>query len=288
MSHIPVLLNEVLHYLSPSDGDNIIDATFGYGGHTIAILEKCSNCNILGIDRDPDVIDRANQVKSLYNGRFSFIHGKFSEVLQSLDCKYNKVLFDFGVSSMQLDTPDRGFSFSKSGNIDMRMSKEGKSAYDIINTLSQEELSEIIWKYGDEPKSRIIVKAIVEYRNNKLIETTEELRNIIVSVVNNKNKHIDVSTKTFQAIRIYVNDELNEIYKALNNLQNILVNNSIIVTISFHSLEDRIVKNWSRDNINIIPINNKIVKPSIEEIKRNPRSRSAILRAYRYIKDYAS
>ncbi len=288
MLHIPVLLNEVMYYLSPSNGDNIIDATFGYGGHTVAILEKCSNCNVLGIDRDPDVIDRANQVKSLYNEKFNFIHGKFSEVLQILGCKYSKILFDFGVSSMQLDTPDRGFSFSRPGSIDMRMSREGKSAYDVINTLSQEELSEIILKYGDEPKSRSIAKAIVKYRKQKLIKTTEELRNIIVSVVGNKNNHIDVSTKTFQAIRIYVNDELNEIYKALNKLDTILVNNSIIVTISFHSLEDRIVKNWSRNNLNIMPINNKIVKPSIDEIKRNPRSRSAILRAYRYIKNYAS
>ena len=282
MSHIPVLLNEVIHYLSPSNGDNIIDATFGYGGHTSAILEKCSNCNVLGIDRDPDVINRANQIKEQYKGRFEFIHGKFSEVLQSLDCKYNKILFDFGVSSMQLDTPERGFSFSKSGNIDMRMSKEGKSAYDVINSLSKDDLAEIIWKYGDEPKSRAIAKSIVEYRNKKQIRTTEELRNIIVSTVSNNHSNIDVSTKTFQAIRIYVNDELNEIYKALNSLQNVLVNNSIIVTISFHSLEDRIVKQWGQNNKQIVKINDKIIKPSIEEINSNPRSRSAILRAYRY------
>ena len=285
MFHIPVLLNEVLYYLSPSNGDNIIDATFGYGGHTSAILEKCSNCNVLGIDRDLDVINRANQIKDKYKDRFNFIHGKFSEVLQSLDCKYNKILFDFGVSSMQLDTPDRGFSFSKSGNIDMRMSKEGKSAYDVVNSLSQEDLAEIIWKYGDEPKSRRIADAIVKYRIKKPIENTEELRNIIVSVINSKNSHIDVATKTFQAIRIYVNDELNEIYKALNYLPNILMNNSIIVTISFHSLEDRTVKNWGQNNKQIVKINNRIIKPSIEEVKSNPRARSAILRAYRYNND---
>ena len=285
MFHIPVLLNEVLYYLSPSNGDNIIDATFGYGGHTSAILEKCSNCNVLGIDRDLDVINRANQIKDKYKDRFNFTHGKFSEVLQSLDCKYNKILFDFGVSSMQLDTPDRGFSFSKSGNIDMRMSKEGKSAYDVVNSLSQEDLAEIIWKYGDEPKSRRIADAIVKYRIKKPIENTEELRNIIVSVINSKNSHIDVATKTFQAIRIYVNDELNEIYKALNYLPNILMNNSIIVTISFHSLEDRTVKNWGQNNKQIVKINNRIIKPSIEEVKSNPRARSAILRAYRYNND---
>lgn len=282
MLHIPVLLNEVIHYLSPSNGDNIIDATFGYGGHTSAILENCSNCNVLGIDRDPDIINRANQIKEMYKGRFEFIHGKFSEVLQSLECKYNKILFDFGVSSMQLDTPERGFSFSKSGNIDMRMSKEGKSAYDVINSLSKDDLAEIIWKYGDEQKSRSIAKAIVEYRTKKQIKTTEELRNIIASTISNHHSNIDVSTKTFQAIRIYVNDELNEIYKALNNLQNVLVNNSIIVTISFHSLEDRIVKQWGQNNKQVIQINDKIIKPSIEEVKNNPRSRSAILRAYKY------
>lgn len=319
MFHIPVLLNEVLYYLSPSTGDNIIDATFGYGGHTTAILDRCNECNVLGIDRDPDVIARANQVKRQYKGRFNFIHGKFSEVLNNLDKKYNKILFDFGVSSIQLDNPDRGFSFSKNANIDMRMSKEGKSAYNVINILSQDELAEIIWKYGNEHKSRIIAKAIVKYRNKKSIETTEELRNIIVSVINNKNSHIDAATKTFQALRIYVNDELNEINKALNSLNKVLVNNSIVVTISFHSLEDRIVKQWGKNNslnsslfsqevkvINnknndysktidsynkanqiqdykLMPINNKIVKPSIEEIRNNPRSRSAILRAYKYI-----
>ena len=359
MSHIPVLLNEVLQYLLPSNGDNIIDATFGYGGHTTAILEQCSNCNVLAIDRDPDVVSRANQIKQQYKDRFNFIHGKFSEVLNNLNKKYNKILFDFGVSSMQLDNPDRGFSFSKLGNVDMRMSKEGKSAYDVINNLSQEELAEIIWKYGEESKSRSIAKAIVKYRNKKNIETTEELRNIIVSVINNKHSHIDAATKTFQALRIYVNDELNEIYKALNSLNKVLVNNSIIVTISFHSLEDRIVKQWSKNNLlpkklikqnsdthpsttcntipmfnqntkqvtiinvknseilstsqckisknsysktiescnisnqilqnyKLIPINKHIVKPSIEEIKNNPRSRSAILRAYRYINYYAS
>ena len=291
MFHIPVLLNEVIYYLSPSNGDNIIDATFGYGGHTSAILEKCSNCNVLGIDRDPDVIDRANQIKSIYNERFNFIHGKFSEVLQDLDCKYNKILFDFGVSSMQLDIPERGFSFSKSGYIDMRMSKQGKSAYDVINNLSQDDLAEIIWKYGDESKSRQIAKAIVEYRNKKPIETTEELRNIVHNTLHRRSSNIDtftktsidVSTKTFQAIRIYVNDELNEINKALNILHNVLVNNSIIVTISFHSLEDRIVKYWAHSNNNIIKINDKIIKPSANEIKYNSRARSAILRAFRYI-----
>lgn len=285
MSHIPVLLDEVIYYLSPSNGDNIIDATFGYGGHTTAILNKCSTCNVLGIDRDPDVTERARQVKTLYKERFNFIHGKFSEVLQNIGEKYNKILFDFGVSSMQLDTPDRGFSFSKCGNIDMRMSKEGKSAYDVVNTLTQEELAEIIWKYGEESKSRKIARAIVNYRSKKPIKTTEELRNIIVSVINNKSR-IDVSTKTFQALRIYVNDELNEIYKALNNLNKVLVNNSIIVTISFHSLEDRLVKQLGQNNKFIVPINNTVIRSSIDEIKNNPRSRSAILRAYRY--NYAS
>ncbi|MBR1943928.1 MAG: 16S rRNA (cytosine(1402)-N(4))-methyltransferase RsmH [Alphaproteobacteria bacterium] len=283
MCHIPVLLNEVLYYLAPSSGDNIIDATFGYGGHTSAILNECSDCIVLGIDRDPNVISRANQIKSIYNERFNFIHGRFSEVLSELDCKYNKILFDFGVSSMQLDTPERGFSFSKSGNIDMRMSQEGKSAYDVINSMSQEDLAEIIWKYGDETKSRKIAKAIVEYRTQKLIETTEELRNIIHNTITKKQSNIDVATKTFQAIRIYVNDELNEINKALNSLSNVLVNNSIIVTISFHSLEDRIVKYWAQNNTNIIKINNNIINPSNEEIKNNPRARSAILRAFRYV-----
>ena len=288
MIHIPVLLNEVITYLSPSNNDKIIDATFGCGGHTKAILRSCDTCSVLGIDRDPDVIPIANQLKELYKNRFEFIHGRFAVVLNSINNKYDKILFDFGVSSAQLDESERGFAFSKDGPLDMRMSKSGLSAYDIINTFSQDDLAEIIWKYGNEQKSRAISEAIVQNRKIHTINTTSQLRDIIISTIGNAVIHkqysnINVATKTFQAIRIFVNDELREISNALNILQNILNKNAIIVTITFHSLEDRIVKQWGNNNTHIQPLIDYIIQASADELKTNPRARSAKLRVFKYM-----
>ncbi len=284
MNHIPVLLDEVLKMLNPMDGDKIIDATFGYGGHTEAIL-KASKCFVTAIDRDPTVKSRANDLKRVYGERFSFVPGKFADIIATLNGQYDKVLFDFGVSSMQLDVAERGFSFSKDGTLDMRMSCEGISAYEVINTYSETDLAEIIYNYGNEVHSRKIAKAIIESRNNNKIETTLQLHEIITSVFGYSKKHrkhsdIDVATKTFQAIRIYVNDELREIDTALHNLTKILNGNAIIATITFHALEDRIVKYWASSNAHFKPIVDGVITASAEEIKRNPRSRSAKLRGF--------
>ena len=290
MAHIPVLLNETLAALSVQDNDRIIDATFGGGGHTRAILNE-AKCKVVGIDRDPEAALRSEILKKEFADRFSFVPGKFSELeilLKDVE-KFDGILFDFGISSFQIDDPERGFSFSKDGVLDMRMSKsDGISALDVVNSFSAEDLANIIWTYGDEPKSRHIASAIVAARRESTIDTTSKLREIVsrafkTSSVNKKYSKIDVATKTFQAIRIYVNDELLEIDKALKQQSKILKNGARIVTISFHSLEDRIVKNWAKISRDFLdPINKDVIKPTEEEILKNPRSRSAVLRGFVY------
>lgn len=296
MSHIPVLSQEVLEYMNIKDGDRIIDATFGGGGHTSQILEK-ARCCVVGIDRDPDAYYRAVPFEIKYSGRFSFINERFSKIGEILSKyeKFDAVLFDFGCSSFQLDSNERGFSFMHDAPLDMRMSLDNDnddensiSAMDVVNSFNENDIANILYNYGEETKSRQIASKIITERKKYKIETTSQLRRIIYDVYGFESFHkkyskIDVSTKTFQAIRIFVNDELREIDSALNSVLNVLNKNSRILTISFHSLEDRIVKIWQKNNCErikyVVP---HIIKPSENEIKMNPRSRSAILRVFSY------
>jgi 16S rRNA (cytosine1402-N4)-methyltransferase len=284
VTHIPVLLKETIDILGIKNGDKVIDATFGGGGHTAAILDNY-DCYVLGVDRDQDAIKRAEKVKEKFGGKFDFKICNFSNLSDILSGKFDAILFDFGVSSFQLDNAERGFSFSKDGRLDMRMTKEkGISAFYVVNTFSEEDIAEIIWKYGEEPKARKIASEIIQSRKTKKIETTLQLKQIISKVfVNRTCLKIDVATKTFQAIRIYVNDELREIDLALKGLPNILNVGARVATISFHSLEDKIVKNWSKSVTYAQPINKSPIKPTRDEILKNPRSRSAILRGFLYI-----
>ena len=287
--HIPVLLKEVVDVLAPKSGERVLDCTFGGGGHTRAIL-NASDCYVVALDRDPEARDRALQLKNTYNERFDFVLAKFSEISDLFKNKqrFDAVLFDFGVSSFQLDNAKRGFSFSKNAPLDMRMSKNGISAYDVVNTFSEEDLADILWIYGDEILSRKIASAIVKARKLRSIETTVQLANIVREIAQltrraKKHSRIDAATKTFQAIRIFVNDELREISIALEDLPKILNNGARIALISFHALEDRIVKNWAKSQRDILlSINDSVVKPTAEEISANPRSRSAILRSFWY------
>ena len=289
MTHIPVLLNEILQLIRLKDGDRVLDCTFGGGGHTTAILDAKS-CYVYGLDRDPEAEERARDVKLKYNERFDFKQQNFSNISKTFakQKKFDAVLFDFGISSFQVDKAQRGFSFTKDAKLDMRMSNEGISAYDVINTFSEKNLADILRTYGDEMHSKKIASAIVNLRQKQPIETTLQLANIVKkakqsSFVRKKYSKIDVATKTFQAIRIFVNDELREISIALESLPKILNNRARIAIISFHSLEDRVVKNWAKTNKNIIiPINRSVIKPSSEEISKNPRARSAILRGFWY------
>lgn len=264
----------------------ILDCTFGGGGHTKALLDS-RDCYVLGLDRDPQALFRSKEIKEKYKSRFDFRLLKFSE-LEILDKKFDAVLFDLGVSSFQLDEAERGFSFSKNAKLDMRMASEGISAYDVINSFSEEDLANIIKNYGDEPKAKRIAAAIINQRKVSKIETTFQFANLIRNVLGfqykqKKHSRIDSATKTFQAIRIFVNDELNEINQALNKLPNILNDNAKIAIISFHALEDRIIKNWSKSQKDLFsPINKDIIKAGEDEILKNQRSRSAILRAFTY------
>jgi 16S rRNA (cytosine1402-N4)-methyltransferase len=287
--HIPVLLHEVLEVLNPKSGNYILDNTFGGGGHSRAILEA-ADCKLVAVDRDPLAKERAALFEAEFPGRFEFIYSKFSEVSDKVRQTFDGVLYDLGVSSFQLDEAERGFSFLKEARLDMRMSDRGISAFDVVNSFKEEELAEILWAYGDESKSRKIASAIVKSRHLSKIETTTDLAKIVhealgFSHISKGQTKIDSATKTFQAIRIFVNDELNEINEALKKLPKILNDQARIAIISFHSLEDRIIKNWARSmGKALTPINKEVIRAKSEEISENPRSRSSILRGFVYNK----
>lgn len=285
--HIPVLLKETIDLLAPFDGAQVLDCTFGGGGHTRALLDSC-DCFVFGIDRDPEASRRAEELKEQYKNRFDFRTMKFSEV-ETLNRKFDRVLFDLGVSSFQLDEANRGFSFQQDARLDMRMSSGGISAYDVINSFSEYELIDIIWSYGNERRAQKIGAEIIKCRKRKPIETTFQLADIVRKAVGipykqKKYSKIDSATKTFQAIRMYVNDELNEIFNALESLPFILNDHARIAIISFHALEDKLVKNWFNSEKELfLPINEDIIKPGRREILHNKRSRSAVLRGFEYI-----
>lgn len=292
--HIPVMLQEVLTALKPQKGEVYVDATFGNGGYTKAILET-ADCKVIALDRDPTVKIRVNEFKNMYGDRFEFRAGQFGNFADLVPEKINGAVFDIGVSSMQLDEAERGFSFSKEGALDMRMSQDGISAKDIVNSYDEEALADLIYQYGEERKSRQIAKRIAEYRQNKKIETTTELAEIIYSVIHKKFGEIDPATRTFQALRIAVNDELGELSRGLSDAANRLQKNGRLVVVDFHSLEDRIVKNFFKENggkrirvskyapelvqdEHLFAEVSKVIMPTAEECGKNPRARSAKLR----------
>jgi 16S rRNA (cytosine1402-N4)-methyltransferase len=296
MSHNPVMLKEVIESLNIRSGGTYIDCTFGAGGYTKAILNYC-DCRVIGIDQDPSTKDFAKEISEKFKSNFIYINDNFRNLKDASE-KYipvDGVVYDLGVSSMQLDQKERGFSFQSNAKLDMRMSKEGRSAYEIINETEEDKLADIIYLYGEERFARKIAKKIVEYRNQKPIETTFELANIVRGVCGNRGK-IDSSTKTFQAIRIAVNDELAAIEESLTQIRDVLKIGARAVVVSFHGLEDRIVKKFFIENSEVkiakskyakeevrqgMPfklITRKSLKPSREEILSNPRARSARLR----------
>lgn len=282
--HIPVLLDEVISAMTPQDGEIYIDATFGGGGYTKSLLEK-ANCRVIAIDRDPEAQERAFELKKNYGDRFTFIPGTFGSLLNYLDelkiSKVDGIVADLGMSSFQIDSEERGFSFKFHAPLDMRMSKNGISAADILNTSSQEELANIFYTYGDEKKSRIIAKKIVESRQIAPITTTTELVNLILCVKKHKKNDIHPATQVFQALRILVNNELGELETFLCDSIRALKTKGRLVIVSFHSLEDRIVKRTLRGEltrgIRFFEAMHKKFPTHIETAK-NPRSRSARLR----------
>lgn len=286
MAHIPVLLNEVLKYLNPQPNQNFVDATVGDGGHARAILENIApNGKLIAIDRDVDSIARAKSNLKEFENRVVFVNDSFGNILKIIrESGFNRIegiLFDFGMSTSQLENSGRGFSFQKDEILDMRYdTKIPITAEDILNDYSEIELFEIFKKLGEEPKSKIIARAIVNTRKKKRIRTTKELVEIIEKVLRRRGK-LHPATLIFQALRIEVNQELTEIEKALADIPKVLPSGGRTAFISFHSLEDRLIKVWAKDlsKKNIIKIlNKKPLTASAEELKANPKSRSAKLR----------
>lgn len=285
-NHYPVLLNEVIEALNPQDGACYIDATFGGGGYARAILNH-AQCNLVGLDRDPDALERARLLQKEYGERFSFYQGCFGDIDQLVpNKKYDGIVFDLGVSSYQIDQADRGFSFRFEGPLDMRMTPTGITAAEVVNTYSEKDLADIIYHYGEEHASRKVAHAIVTKRKIKPFETTSELAETIRSVVH-RTRDIDPATLTFQALRIFVNNELIEVDTALKKCLNLLTNNGKVVVVSFHALEDRVIKSNFKNAVYTMETgtityrvtSSKAVKPTLAEVKSNPRSRSAKLRS---------
>lgn len=294
-AHTSVMLNEVLEYLKPRDGGVYVDCTFGAGGYSKAILEA-ADCKVIGIDRDPSVKTFADELKKKFLDRFEFFNEKYSnleKILTQLKIQFlDGIVLDIGVSSMQIDNAERGFSFQKDSRLDMRMGNAGLSAYDVVNTFNEKELADIIYNYGDEVKSRHIAKKIIE---NRPIETTFQLADIVRYFYKGNRGKIDPATKTFQAIRIFVNDELGELKKILAISKMVLKSEGRLIVVSFHSLEDGIVKNFLKEETEGIEkkdkykkiervcafklLTRKAVVPTEVEVKTNIRSRSAKLRA---------
>ncbi len=289
--HVPVLLKEVLEYLDPKPNRNFIDATVGDGGHAKEILKLTAPHGMfLAVDRDTDSIIRARANLEKFGKRILFINdsfGNLKKIAGETGIKpVHGILFDFGMSSSQLEDSGRGFSFQTDEILDMRFDvKSPLTAEDIINEYSEKELEEIFRKWGEEPKARLIAKTIVEARKWKRIKTTKELIEVIGKVARRRGR-LHPATLVFQALRIEANQEFNEIEKALKAVPEVLTKGGRAAFISFHSLEDRLIKNWTRDlkKQGVIKIlNKKPIMASWEEKTANPKSRSAKLRAVEII-----
>jgi len=302
--HISVMASEVVAAIAPQHGDVIVDGTFGAGGYSRAILDA-AQCHVIAIDRDPDVRVRAQAMTEEYAGRFTFLEGCFGQMDGLLRAagvsSVQGVMLDVGVSSMQIDQAERGFSFRSDGPLDMRMSRAGQSAADVVNTAQEVELADVIYTLGEERASRKIARAIIAAREIKPIETTGELADIVRGVVKKNPKDAkDPATRTFQALRIHVNAELDELFLALLAAEKLLVTGGRLAVVAFHSLEDRIVKQFMQERSRTSSGGSRYVpqlpdaqnnKPSLRlqkpfpmlpteaEIQKNVRARSAKLRA---------
>lgn len=305
-SHIPVLCDEMLAAMAPVEGKTYVDATFGAGGYSRALLDTAP-CKVIAIDRDPGAQNFADALARDYPGHFLFVEGRFSEIekiLMDVGEKYvDGIVLDIGVSSMQLDQSERGFSFQREAPLDMRMEKSGATAADMLAKASEEEIAHILYVYGEERASRAIARAIVAQRKIAPILTTLALATLVSKVRGvEKRPGIHPATRTFQALRIAVNDELRELELVLHAAKSLLRPEGRLVVVTFHSLEDRIVKQFMREICGETPaisrhdmaayvatqkeqhaqfslLYKKSIQPSEKELKTNPRARSAKLRA---------
>lgn len=298
-AHVPVMLEEVMTALAPRDGATYVDGTFGGGSYAAALLARAA-CTVYGIDRDAAAIARGRMLAERYAPRLTLIHGRFSEMESLLAARgvsgADGIALDLGVSSFQFDEPERGFSFRDDGPLDMRMDEsQGETAADLVNTLSESELADLLRRYGEEKRAKQVARAIVAARP---ITRTRELAEVVEAVLGKGAQRIHPATRTFQALRIAVNDELAEIEQGLEAAERILLPEGRLAVVAFHSLEDRIVKQFlsdrsgktgrgsrhAPDGAESAPVAFELVGkqpefPSAEEVQSNPRARSARLRA---------
>ena len=298
--HQPVMLREVAAALAPRDGGIYVDGTFGAGGYSRALLEA-ARCTVWAIDRDPSAVAGAAPLVRDYTGRLSVLAGRFGEMDRLLAAQgveaVDGVALDLGVSSMQLDIAERGFSFGRDGPLDMRMEQAGESAADVVNGRDERELASIIFEYGEERWARRVAKAIVAARTERPITRTAELATIVRRMVRPSADGIDPATRTFQALRIHVNDELGELDRGLRAAERLLAPNGRLAVVAFHSLEDRRVKRFLAARAGRAPrpsrhapestddrapsfrlITRRPQTPAADETAANPRARSAKLR----------
>jgi 16S rRNA (cytosine1402-N4)-methyltransferase len=304
--HTPVLLKEVIEVLRPRDGGIYVDGTFGAGGYATAILES-ARCRVWAIDRDPAAVARGAALAERFSGRLVVVEGRFGQMDRLLGHEglslVNGIALDLGVSSPQIDAPERGFSFRLDGPLDMRMagtgSDGGASAAEVVNSLPEAELAELIFRYGEERRARRVARAIVAARREKPIERTLELAEIVRKVVRRAADGRDPATRTFQALRIHVNDELGELQRGLEAAERLLSPDGRLAVVAFHSLEDRIAKDFLAARSGHGPgvsrhlpamehpapsferLFKRAKRPDAAECAVNPRARSARLRAAR-------
>lgn len=300
-SHISVMRGEVLEAMAPAANEVYVDGTFGAGGYARAVLEA-ADCVVFGIDRDPGAVARGREMEKEFPGRFRMLEGRYADMVELLAAEgieeVDGVMLDIGVSSMQIDDAGRGFSFAKDGPLDMRMEASGPSAADIVNEMDEKELADLIYQYGEERRSRAVARAIVRARADAPITRTLQLAGIVSSVVRTSAKGVHPATRTFQALRIHVNDELGQLRHGLSAAERLLRPGGRLVVVSFHSLEDRLVKRFLVARTGSAPAPSRhvplagaagprpsftygrrgAVKPSQAEVEVNPRARSARLR----------
>jgi 16S rRNA (cytosine1402-N4)-methyltransferase len=300
--HVPVMLREVLATLQPRAGAIYLDATFGGGGYAAAILDA-AGCTLWAIDRDPDAIARGAALAARHPGRLHLVQARFGDMMESLAAhgvtRLDGVVMDLGVSSFQLDEAARGFSFRADGPLDMRMGRDGPTAADLVNTLPENELARIVGEFGEERHARRVARAILRARTEAPIATTARLAEIVRGAVPRDPAGIDGATRSFQALRIAVNDELGEIERGLRAAMDLLAPGGRLVVVAFHSLEDRIVKRAMaeaagrqggasrhdpasmirRDAPGFALLTPRALRPADDETAENPRARSARLRA---------
>ena len=279
------MVREVIGFLGGRG--TVIDMTLGAGGHAQALLSAGVG-KLVGVDRDPIALAIAGERLAVFGDRFQPVRARFSEVDEEVVAgPVDGVLFDLGVSSMQLDRSERGFSYRQDGPLDMRMGDDGPTAADLVNELPEKELADLIFEYGQEPKSRRIAAAIVRARSRAPIERTDELAGIVVSAVGRRPGGPHPARRTFQALRIAVNREIEELAASLPQAVDLLAPGGRVVVISYHSLEDRIVKTTFRENERLAILTKKPLQPSEAEVAGNPRARSAKLRAAERIEEAA-